>query len=107
MATLFRLPGKKTILIPFQPEIFCPLRIPLTLQARSAFYRNSCGTRLSLADDASHKVDANGLTKAQVEVIDEVLGALQQALRDESGLWTADYVRLKFRAHLPNGECIG
>lgn len=80
--------------------------ISLSLQARFVFCRNSCGTHLSLADDGSHKVDANGLTKAQNEMIDEVLGALQPALRDESGLWTADYVRLKFRAHLPYGRCI-
>lgn len=80
--------------------------IPLSSQARFAFCWDSCGTRLSLADDGSHKVDANGLIKAQVEIINEVLDALQPALRDEIDLWTADYVRLKFRAHLPYGRCI-
>lgn len=31
----------------------------------------------------------------------EVLDLLAPALRDEAGRWTADYVRLRFRAHLP------
>ena len=39
-------------------------------------------------------------------MIDEALAALQPALRDKDGLWTADYVRLRFRAHLPP-DCDG
>lgn len=34
-------------------------------------------------------------------MIDEALAALQPALCDKDGIWTADYVRLRFRAHLP------
>jgi hypothetical protein len=31
----------------------------------------------------------------------EICDLLQPILRDETGLWIADYVRLRFRAHLP------
>ena len=53
------------------------------------------------------ELDDNGWTKAQAEVVDEVLATLQPALRDSNGLWTADYVRLRFRAHTPLAQCNG
>lgn len=40
-------------------------------------------------------------------VVDEALAALQPALRDKEGIWTADYVRLRFRAHLPHDSVAG
>lgn len=40
-------------------------------------------------------------------VVDEALAALQPALRDKHGIWTADYVRLRFRAHLPHDSASG
>ena len=39
-------------------------------------------------------------------MIDEVLASLQPALCDNDGVWTADYVRLRFKAHLPL-DCAG
>lgn len=40
-------------------------------------------------------------------MVDEALAALQPALRDKEGIWTADYVRLRFRAHLPHDSVTG
>lgn len=54
-----------------------------------------------------HETDANGLTKTKAVVVDEALAALQPALRDKDGVWTADYVRLRFRAHLPHDSASG
>lgn len=53
------------------------------------------------------ETDENGLTKAKAVVVDEALAALQPALRDNDGIWTADYVRLRFRAHLPHDSASG
>lgn len=39
--------------------------------------------------------------------MDEALAALQPALRDKEGVWTADYVRLRFMAHLPEDSVSG
>ncbi|CAN0183911.1 unnamed protein product [Ectocarpus sp. 6 AP-2014] len=49
----------------------------------------------------------NGLTQTKATVVDEALAALQPALRDKDGIWTADYVRLRFRAHLPHDSASG
>jgi trans-aconitate methyltransferase len=38
---------------------------------------------------------------AQAAVVAEVVDLLAPCLRDEQGQWTADYVRLRFAAHLP------
>lgn len=51
--------------------------------------------------------DENGLTRTKAVVVDEALAALQPALRDKEGIWTADYVRLRFRAHLPYDSVSG
>ncbi|CAN0382190.1 unnamed protein product [Laminaria digitata] len=59
--------------------------------------------RLPASSDTNQS--ENGLTGGKAEVVDEALAALQPALRDEDGVWTADYVRLRFRAHLPLEEC--
>lgn len=56
---------------------------------------------------ADPETDANGLTKTKAVVVDEALAALQPALRDKDGVWTADYVRLRFRAHLPHDSASG
>ncbi|CAM9235782.1 unnamed protein product [Scytosiphon promiscuus] len=53
------------------------------------------------------ETDGNGLTKAKAVVVDEALAALQPALRDKDGIWTADYVRLRFKAHLPHDSASG
>ncbi|MGO4725766.1 MULTISPECIES: hypothetical protein [unclassified Inquilinus] len=37
---------------------------------------------------------------ARVAVLDEVAALLAPSLRDQSGRWTADYVRLRFAATL-------
>lgn len=41
------------------------------------------------------------MTIAQVEVIDKVVACLQPAMCDRTGLWTVEYVRLRFKAYLP------
>lgn len=56
---------------------------------------------------AGGETDENGLTRAKAVVVDEALAALQPALRDKEGVWTADYVRLRFRAHLPHDSVSG
>eukprot|EP00752_Nemacystus_decipiens_P015678 g13992.t1 len=56
---------------------------------------------------ARGETDENGLTEAKAVVVDEALAALQPALRDKEGIWTADYVRLRFRAHLPYDSVTG
>lgn len=56
---------------------------------------------------ADSETDANGLTKTKTVVVDEALAALQPALKDKDGIWTADYVRLRFRAHLPHDSASG
>lgn len=45
---------------------------------------------------------SNGLSETAAMVLDEALASLQPALRDKNGIWTADYVRLRFKAHLPD-----
>lgn len=54
----------------------------------------------------NNAVDENGLTRAKANVVDEALASLQPALCDKDGAWTADYVRLRFKAHLPY-DCAG
>ena len=44
--------------------------------------------------------DENGLSSSEAAVIDEAVATLQPALCDEDGIWTADYVTLRFEAHL-------
>jgi SAM-dependent methyltransferase len=47
-------------------------------------------------------LDAAGVPHAeQAEIIAETEAALTPVLRDATGRWTADYVRIRFRAHLP------
>eukprot|EP00904_Undaria_pinnatifida_P014077 jgi/Undpi1/97/HiC_scaffold_1.g00097.m1 len=54
-------------------------------------------------DPSCRPSDTNeqGLSRSKAAVIDEALAALQPALCDEDGIWTAGYVRLRFKAHLP------
>ena len=51
--------------------------------------------------------DENGLKRTNAAVVDEALAALQPALRDRDGVWTTGYVRLWFRAHLPEDSASG
>jgi hypothetical protein len=39
-------------------------------------------------------------------ILNETLEHLVPALRDKNGNWTADYVRLKFRAHLVSASTV-
>jgi hypothetical protein len=39
-------------------------------------------------------------------ILNEALDHLVPALRDKDGNWTADYVRLKFRAHLVSATTV-
>ncbi|CAN0000408.1 unnamed protein product [Ectocarpus sp. 4 AP-2014] len=64
----------------------------------------------AIPEEASSKrgtTNENGLTETKATVVDEALAALQPALRDKDGFWTADYVRLRFRAHLPLDSASG
>lgn len=48
----------------------------------------------------------DGLDGAERALVrDEVVALLAPALRDEAGRWTADYVRLRFAAHLVSSGC--
>lgn len=43
-----------------------------------------------------------GLTVSASSMLDEVVMLLEPSLRDSEGIWTVDYVRLRFEAHLPD-----
>ena len=43
----------------------------------------------------------DGLSSSEAAVIDEAVATLQPVLCDEDGIWTAVYVPLRFKAHLP------
>jgi SAM-dependent methyltransferase len=51
----------------------------------------------TFAEDFLNPLPANDRVAAKREICD----LLQPILRDETGLWIADYMRLRFRAHLP------
>ncbi|CAN0078924.1 unnamed protein product [Discosporangium mesarthrocarpum] len=44
-----------------------------------------------------------GVCSREESLLEEALGILRPALMDADGLWTADYVRIRFCAHLPHG----
>lgn len=56
---------------------------------------------------STNRDGVNGISRTAAIVLDEALASLQPALRDKNGVWTADYVRLRFKAHLPEDSSAG
>lgn len=59
------------------------------------------------SNGSANREGVNGISRTAAIVLDEALAALQPALRDKNGVWTADYVRLRFKAHLPEDISAG
>lgn len=78
-----------------------------SLSNLASFVWAHCSPVLADADAVTDRTGLEGLTGNAIAVVDEAVSLLRPMLCDEKGTWTADYVRLRFKAHLPDDHTSG